>query len=312
MRIVAVGLCAIFLLACEQKKIIECVDQQNNPVNCPGEVSGDGAAATGGEGEAAAGQGTGGDPGGDAAGDTGEAQGGDVGIDGDVNNVCEGAEEDYSCAKRCGQFCNTPPSPCQCDEFCFQNGDCCEDYYDVCADIVEPNDDGGDDDGGDAGSDPDYEFPSPFDVQKLSFKDCKGMATGNSSWCETYDCRGIVTDNYNLCSTKDCKGIASANKSFCGSYDCRGIADGKLCDQQFEECEDDAPDSDTRYQCKNTHEGCINDARSWCKSYDCRAIVTGDAGYCSSGGDNGNCKAVVKKNASFCWFGDNPSAKPGD
>lgn len=282
---------AVFVSGCKDDVLIACQLADGTPVNCCKNQNGEWVACPGEGGISGTGE-----SGTDSAVDGTGTE--DTGDDGSIE-ICEGAEADFSCAKRCGQYCDAAKDSCQCDEYCFTYGECCADYFDVCEDaVIDPPDDTAEDTG-ETGPD-DYEFPAPFDVLKLSYNDCRGIATENSSWCDTYDCRGIAKWNYNPCTTKDCKGIASANKSFCDSYDCRGIADSRLCKLNRDECEKTGDKS----ECKKVFDECVNDARAWCKSWTCRAIVTGDAGYCSSGGfDNGNCKAVVKHNASYCFYG---------
>ncbi len=290
----AVALAFTLSLGCQDTLVKrQCVNSSGTPINCPPEYGGPPVSTSG---SATSGSAT-----------TGGTTGGvedppDTGDDDPHNiNLCAQTAGTFTCAGRCGVYCDAAADTCQCDEACENFGECCDDFAELCSEVG--NTDVGDDDGGTTSDDDpwkDYTFPAPFDVNKLSYLDCKGMATKNTSWCQTYDCRGIVSWDYNKCTTKDCKGIASANYSFCDSYDCRGIANGRKCELDKEECKKSGDSS----KCDSEFSGCISNAKSFCKTWSCRAIVTGDSGYCSSGGfDNGNCKAVVKGSATYCFYG---------
>jgi hypothetical protein len=196
-----------------------------------------------------------------------------------VNTTCEGACEWYF----------NPADACQCDEYCFNNGDCCSDFEEFCSDMMgDGTGDSGSDspstDGGTGGTSTDYEFPQPYDVTQLSYKDCKGIASGNYSWCDTFDCKGIVTWQKTWCSKADCRGIAAADRSWCSSKDCKALADSRKCEL-------------THKDDKEALKACKQEARGWCDSYDCKAMSTGYASDCKSS----NCKAIVKGDYSYCF-----------
>lgn len=291
----------VLLLGCHEKVLVECVDPQGNPVPCSaGKGGADGADGTGGA--DAKPDGTDGADGADGT------DGTDGGSDGGTDGVDPPPDE--SCAGKCGEYWDG--AKCQCDEHCSSQGDCCVDFAEECPEVADGTD-GTDGTDGSDGVDPwkDYVFPKPFDDQKLSYHDCRGLASdggapkggGNSSWCQSYDCRGIVKWDSGYCTTKDCGGIASGNYADCDSSDCKGIAKSRACLKARWACEDDAEGSDAKAKCKTEYDSCISDAVSFCQSYHCRAWVKQDASYCSSGGDNGNCRAIVKGDASYCFSG---------
>ncbi|HNO26416.1 MAG TPA: hypothetical protein PKK94_25775, partial [Leptospiraceae bacterium] len=48
---------------------------------------------------------------------------------------------------------------------------------------------------------------SDFDsVSDISSGDCKGIASGDKSWCTTNDCKGIASKDKSWCKSSDCKG----------------------------------------------------------------------------------------------------------
>jgi hypothetical protein len=254
---------------CNEVIQIQCVDENKNPINCPDENTVDEAGST-----------TDGNT--DATATTGGDSGGDTGRDKPnpdrLNTSCQGA---------CEWYFNLPES-CQCDIHCMTNGDCCDDFEDLCSDILgsgDSGDDSGTTDGGSTtGVNSNYEFPQPYDVGSLSYKDCRGIASGNHSWCDTFDCKAIATRQKTWCSTADCRGISSGERSWCGSKDCKALADAYKCELTIK------GDAEALKTCKQA-------ARGWCDTYDCKAMTTGSVSDCKST----NCKAIVKGDYSYCF-----------
>lgn len=61
-------------------------------------------------------------------------------------------------------------------------------------------------------------------ISKLSSSDCKGIASGDRSYCQTDDCKAIASKDRSRCRTRDCKGVASGDRSWCTSRQCKAIA----------------------------------------------------------------------------------------
>ena len=60
----------------------------------------------------------------------------------------------------------------------------------------------------------------------LSSNDCKGIASGDKSYCDSNDCKGIASGDKSYCDSNDCKGVASKDKSYCDSNSCKAWASG--------------------------------------------------------------------------------------
>ena len=272
-------------------KHVKCVDENTGAhVACSAEtgggssggLAGDTSPTTGGTGT-----GTGGS-GGDGTGTSGD--GGGTGTTGPVDRQ----RANSSCKGVCGlEFQNK--EACQCDSDCYEYKDCCDDLEKECPNIkpkgtVDGADgaDGADGtDGADGSTGPvGYDFPQPYKVDMLSHNDCKGIASGNYSWCDTFNCKAVVKWDKSWCDgdKPDCKGIASADRSWCGSKDCKALADARKCEKTHK------GDEDAMEKCKST-------ARAWCDSYDCKAMTVGYSGDCKSS----NCKAIVKGDYSYCF-----------
>lgn len=277
-------------------KHVKCVDE-NTGVHVPcsaetgggsGGLSGDASATAGGTGNSGSdGATTGGGTSGDGSG-TGSGTGNGTG--GTTGNV-DRQRANSSCKGVCGlEFQNK--DACQCDSSCYEYKDCCSDLEKECPNIkpkgtVDGSDGTDGNDGNDGSSGPvGYEFPQPYKVDLLSYNDCKGIASGNYSWCDTFNCKAIAKWDKSWCDgdKSDCKGIASADKSWCGSKDCKALADARKCEKNHK------GDADAMEKCKTT-------ARAWCDSYDCKAMTVGYSGDCKSS----NCKAIVKGDYSYCF-----------
>ena len=100
-------------------------------------------------------------------------------------------------------------------------------------------------------------------ISSLSSGDCKGIATGDRSWCTTRDCKGIASGDRSWCESRDCKGVASGDRSWCESKLCKAWA---------------------------------SKDRSWCGSSDCKGVASGDRSWCKSK----QCKAIATKDRSWC------------
>ena len=100
-------------------------------------------------------------------------------------------------------------------------------------------------------------------VSSLSSGDCKGIATGDRSWCTTRDCKGIASGDRSWCESRDCKGVTTGDRSWCESKLCKAWA---------------------------------TKDRSWCGNADCKGIATGDRSWCKSR----QCKAIATKDRSWC------------
>ena len=154
-----------------------------------------------------------------------------------------------SCKGYCGTFLDK--NPCTCDDGCDKAGDCCGDYVAVCGAPAPDVKTTG------------YTFPDPFRAAELSVNDCKGIASGDKSYCDTNDCKGIATEDKSYCATADCKGIAVKDKSYCKSGDCKGIATGD---------------------------------KTYCETNDCKGIALKDTSYC----DSKACRAIIRESSSDC------------
>lgn len=100
-------------------------------------------------------------------------------------------------------------------------------------------------------------------IASLSSGDCKGIASGDRSWCDTDDCKGIASKDRSWCDSNDCKGVASGDRSWCESSLCKGWASGD---------------------------------RTWCDSNDCKGVASKDRSWC----DSGQCKAIASGDRSWC------------
>ncbi|MBW1879298.1 MAG: hypothetical protein JRI25_03095 [Deltaproteobacteria bacterium] len=111
--------------------------------------------------------------------------------------------------------------------------------------------------------------PSPYSawasgyIASLSNGDCKGIASGERTWCDTNDCKGIASGDRTWCDTTDCKGVATKDRTWCESSLCKAWATG---DRTW--CDDN--------DCK----GVATRDRTWCDSAQCKAIASGDRTWC--------------------------------
>ncbi len=100
-------------------------------------------------------------------------------------------------------------------------------------------------------------------IAKLSSGDCKGIASGDRSWCDTNDCKGIASGDRSWCDSNDCKGVAAKDRSWCQTSLCKGWASG-----------------DRTWCDTNDCKGVASKDRSWCDSAQCKAIASGDRSWC--------------------------------
>ena len=61
-------------------------------------------------------------------------------------------------------------------------------------------------------------------IPLLSGSECRGIASGDKSWCSTNLCRAIASGDKSWCDDNECRGIASGDKSWCNTAQCRAIA----------------------------------------------------------------------------------------
>src|SRR5688500_1214505 len=68
--------------------------------------------------------------------------------------------------------------------------------------------------------------------KSMSGSDCKGIASGDKSYCNGNFCKGIASGDKSYCDDNDCKGVASKDKSYCDSNTCKAWATGdkSYCD----------------------------------------------------------------------------------
>ena len=284
----------VIVIGCQETTVVECEDQFGNPINCPdnsAQARRGTATTTGGDGSAADGS------------DASESQSGNGGTsDSDGSSAADGASGG-SCVGYCGSWLGED-AECHCDSECTDNGDCCNDYESVCGEDAQAGGTDGVDGADNQTSQIEaYAFPSPFETALLSYDDCRGIASGNSSYCESYDCRAIVKRDKGPCTTPDCKGIASASYSWCASAQCKGISRGYKCLDDFATCSDVASGSSETAACEDQLGACQIEASGYCNGHKaCKAIVRQDASWCGS--NDGNCKAISRGNASYCFYGD--------
>ena len=60
--------------------------------------------------------------------------------------------------------------------------------------------------------------------KRLSASDCRGIASGDKSWCQSSTCRAIASRDKSWCDDSECRGVASGDKSWCESGNCRAVA----------------------------------------------------------------------------------------
>ena len=63
-------------------------------------------------------------------------------------------------------------------------------------------------------------------IASLSSNDCKGIASGDRTWCDSNDCKGIASGDRTWCDSNDCRGVASTDRTWCDSAQCKAIASG--------------------------------------------------------------------------------------
>ena len=100
-------------------------------------------------------------------------------------------------------------------------------------------------------------------IASLSSNDCKGIASGDRTWCDTNDCRAIASGDRTWCDSNDCRGVASKDRTWCETNLCKGwaSADRTWCDTN---------------DCK----GVASKDRTWCDSAQCKAIASADRTWC--------------------------------
>lgn len=110
-------------------------------------------------------------------------------------------------------------------------------------------------------------------IARLSSDDCKAIASGDRSRCDTADCKGIAARDRNWCDSNDCKGVATGDRTWCGSALCKAWA---------------------------------SKDRSWCGNNDCKGVASSDRSFC----DSDQCKAIASADPSWCSSSTTGAAQP--
>lgn len=100
-------------------------------------------------------------------------------------------------------------------------------------------------------------------IRQIKGNDCRGIASGDKSWCSSNFCRGIASHDKSWCDDSECRGIASGEKSWCSGSLCRAWA---------------------------SHD------KSWCSTNDCRGVASGEKSWC----DSNQCRAIASHDKSWC------------
>ena len=185
----------VVTIGCAEETIVECEDQYGNPVNCPESGGHTGSTSQSGGGTSV---------GADSTDGTDSSVGGDGAREWMVGPLLMGRPREDNLVLVCG-FRLGESASCHCDDQCEANGDCCFDFSTLCSAT-----DGGDGTDGIEGRMKvmgrrlSIRF-QPISTDTLSYGDCRGIASGNSSYCDSYDCRGIVKRDKGPCTTNDCK-----------------------------------------------------------------------------------------------------------